>query len=143
MFFLPALALGCVGSSIRWRPSLVSQVPDSTAVRLERVNARDVSGRSFGWDRGRPRVVTSLGDTILVERGMTLRVLVPDRATHTTAGIVIGWVLGVGISYATCGAPKRYCGEQDPTPLIGIGLGALIGSRVKTERWVRVAWDSL
>jgi hypothetical protein len=87
-------------------------------------------------------VITAGGDTVAVPHGSTLEVRLNEKAGHTTAGVVGGWALGVAVSYATCPPPKRYCGEQDPTPALAMGLGALIGSRVKTDQWVRVGWDA-
>jgi hypothetical protein len=86
-------------------------------------------------------VVTASGDTIVVPEGATLEVRLKEKATHEKAGGVIGWALGVAISYAACPPPRRYCGEEDPTPLLGTGLGGLIGWLAKTDRWVQVRWD--
>lgn len=133
---------GCAGGAIRWQPSLASQVPDSTSVRfVSRDGQSPVSGVALDWERGWPRVITARGDTIMVPDGSALEVRLREKANHTTAGTVIGWAIGVGISYAACPPPRRYCGEEDPTPLLAGGLGALIGSRVKTDWWVSVRWD--
>lgn len=85
--------------------------------------------------------MTARGDTVTVPEQSTLEVRLKEKATHATAGAIIGWALGVAISYATCPSPKRYCGEEDPTPLLATGLGALLGSRVRTDWWVVVHWE--
>ncbi len=133
----------CANGTIRWQPSLASQVPDSTWVRFARHRGEaPVPGLALDWYRGRPSVITERGDTVLLPEGSTLEVKLKEKASHPTAGGIIGWLLGAGISYAACPPPKKYCGEEDPTPLLAAGLGALIGSRVKTDWWVGVRWDA-
>jgi hypothetical protein len=87
-------------------------------------------------------VITARGDTVVVPDGSILDVRLNEKAGHSTAGAIVGWALGIAVSYAACPPPKKYCGEEDPTPLLGIGLGALMGSRIKTDSWVRVQWDA-
>ena len=143
---LSAVALvlaACSNGTTRWHPSLASQVPDSTPVRfVPSESERQVAGLALDWERGRLRVVTSRGDTVLVPKGSELQVRLREKASHPVFGAVVGWALGVAVSYATCPPPKRYCGEEDPSPLLGTGLGALVGSRVKTDWWVGVRWDT-
>lgn len=144
VILVTTLALAaCSNGTTRWHPSLASQVPDSTAVRfVPGENERQITGLALDWERGRPRLITRGGDTIVVPKGSTLEVLLKEKASHPVFGAVIGWAVGVAVSYATCPSPKRYCGEEDPSPLLGTGLGALVGSRVKTDWWVGVHWDS-
>jgi len=133
----------CAGGAVRWQPSLVSHVPDSTPVRFAPSrNEPQVEGLALDWQRGRPKLVTERGDTLVIPDASRLEVRLREKASHPTAGAVIGWAIGVGISYATCPAPKRRCGEEDPTPMLTAGLGALIGSKVKTDWWVGVRWDA-
>jgi len=131
----------CAGSSIRWQPSFSSQVPDSATVRFT-VHAGEapIAGSALDWQLGHPRVVTVRGDTVRIPERSALEVRLKEKATHATAGAIIGWALSVAISYAACPPPKRYCGEEDPTPLIATGLGVLIGSRIRTDWWVAVQW---
>jgi len=137
------LLAACGGTAIRWQPSVASQVPDSTFVRFARATGEaPTSGVALDWSSGRPRVITPGGDTIVVPEGSALEVRLKDKATHPTAGAIVGWAVGVAVSYAACAPPRTYCGEEDPTPLLGAGLGALIGSRIKTDWWVRVQWDA-
>lgn len=137
------LASSCAHGGVKWRPSLASHVPDSTWVRFAgHIGDSSVMGRAMDWQRGRLRVITVAGDTVAVPSGSALEVRLNEKAGHTTAGLIAGWALGVTISYATCPPPKKYCGEQDPTPALAAGLGALIGARVKTDQWVRVQWDA-
>jgi hypothetical protein len=134
----------CSNGTTRWHPSFVSQVQDSTRVRfVPAENERRISGLALDWDRGRPRVITGGGDTVVVPLGSTVEVRLREKAGHPVFGAAVGWALGVAVSYATCPAPKRYCGEEDPSPLLGVGLGALVGNKIKTDWWVGVRWDEV
>lgn len=144
---LPAVVLLFVAAcgrraTLEWRPSLVSQVPDSTPVRISVGPERTTTqGLAWDWQRGRPRVITARRDTVLVPDNAILRVRLRKKSGHAIEGLFIGWAVGVGVSYAQCPEPKRYCGEQDPTPVLGAGLGALVGSAIRTYHWVRVRRD--
>lgn len=139
---LSFLLTACGGTTIRWQPSLVSHVPDSATVRFVAEPGRPpTQGLALDWQRGRPRVVTGR-DTIVMPEGAALEVRLREKFGHPTAGGILGWALGVGLSYAFCPPPKRYCGEEDPTPLLGTTLGALIGSKIKTDRWAGVRWNA-
>jgi hypothetical protein len=128
---------------VSWRPRVVSQVPDSTPVRY-RVDSNTpfVRGVAVDWTRNTPRIVTARGDTVVVPPGVRLDVRLREKSGKATMGAVIGFVAGVIASYATCPEPKTHCGEEDPTPLLGAGVGALVGSRFKSYPWVRVRWDN-
>src|SRR5262249_10681857 len=119
----------------------VTHVPDGTPVRfaVDRNTPRTV-GRSMDWQLGRPSVVTTRGDTVVVPHGATLEVKLKDKANHAVAGVVIGLVVGAVLEYALCDPPKTHCGEEDPTQLLTAGLGALVGSAIKKDHWVRVRW---
>lgn len=138
------LGAACGNATVTWRPSLLSHVPDSTAVRWNpQTGEPRVRGRSLGWQHGAPRVVTDTGDTVMIARGAgRLEVRLREKKRQGVIGAVIGWAVGVGVMYATCDPPRTYCGEQNPSPLLGAGLGALIGSMFKADDWVRVRWDS-
>jgi hypothetical protein len=137
------LLSACAGATTRWQPSLASQVPDSTPVRFApHAGEPRITGLAVDWERGQLRVITERGDTVIVPDGSAIEVRLREKARHPTAGAIIGWAFGVAISYAACPPPKKYCGEEDPTPLLAAGLGALIGDRVKTDWWVRVRWDT-
>ena len=139
----------CGGARTVWHPSYVVHVPDSTPVRFRspsseaapRATAPAVIGLSLGWQLRAPRVVTATGDTVVVPAGAQLEVRLRAPGRRTTFGAAIGYLVGVGVSVANCPPPKRYCGEQDPTPILGAGLGALLGAAFRTEQWVRVRWD--
>jgi hypothetical protein len=143
---LPAalvLLAACARATVSWHPSLVSHVPDSAHVRVAlRTDEPPVRGVALDWQRQRPRMITAPGDTIVVPEGAKLEVRLREKGSRATSGGVIGYLLGVGVSYAYCPPPKSHCGEQDPTPLLVAGLGALIGSRFKADQWVRVRWDA-
>ena len=137
------LSSACGAGTVRWHPSLASQVPDSTPVRFTPVESeRKVAGLAFQWAGGRPRVITSSGDTVVVPQGSTLDVRLREKASHPTFGAVVGYALGIATGLMTCRAPKQYCGEENPLPLAAAGIGALIGARVKTDWWVSVRWDT-
>lgn len=130
----------CSGTTYRWQPSLVSQVPDSMVVRFVPPNASHlVSGRSLGWQSADPRVITPRGDTLIVPRGTQLSVKAKGKTGHPLAGALVGWAVGIGIMLANCGE-VTYCGEQDPTPLLSASAGALIGATIRTDRWVKLKW---
>jgi hypothetical protein len=117
-------------------------VPDSTWVRFVRgVGEPSISGLALEWQNGHPRVITERGDTVIVPEGSTLAVRLKEKQTHANAGAVIGWALGVALAYAACPPPRSFCGEEDPTPLVAAGLGAFVGSKVRTDWWVDVRWD--
>jgi hypothetical protein len=84
-FLIGAVFLSaCASATIRWQPSLVSQVPDSTPVRFSAAQHEPpVRGRAVDWQRGRPRLITQRGDTVVVPASATLEVCLPGRAiTH-------------------------------------------------------------
>jgi len=143
---LPVLLVlsGCASNqAVYWRPHVVSQVPDGTPVRYRiDSNTPFVGGLAVGWTQNTPRIATSRGDTVDVPPGVGLDVRLREKSGKATMGAVIGFVTGVIVSYATCAEPKTHCGEEDPTPLLGAGIGALVGSRFKTYPWVRVRWDN-
>lgn len=145
VLFAAVLVLsGCASrQELSWRPHVVSQVPDSTPVRY-RVDSNTpfVRGVALDWTRKTPRIVTARGDTVVVPPGVGLDVRLREKRGKATMGAVIGFVAGVIASYATCPEPKTYCGEEDPTPLLGAGVGALVGSRFKSYPWVRVRWEA-
>ena len=118
----------------------MSQVPDSTPVRFE-VERSDpwVSGQALGWQRGSPRIITPRGDTVVVPGAALVQVRLREKTNRAVVGAVVGFVVGMGVSYARCPSPRTSCAEGDPmTPLLVSSLGALVGSRFKADEWVRV-----
>ena len=145
MFRLQSLVLagavvlvgGCTRATFGFRPSLTSQVPDSSVVRVRLQNGQpSVTGRALDWQAGRPLVVTPAGDTMVVPQGAMLEVRLQEKKTHATLGGVIGVSVGLGIKFSQCSAPRR-C-PPDLTPFLTGGVGALIGSRFTAAEWVRV-----
>jgi hypothetical protein len=142
-FAVFVLLAGCHRATVGWQPSLVSQVPDSTPVRFfHEERARLIDGRALDWQRRAPKLVTTSGDTLVVPEGAKVSVRLEGKARHAGAGALVGAVVGVGVMYATCPEPKKYCGEQNPTGMLFAGLGALVGAMIKTDNWIRVGWDS-
>src|SRR5512138_1759638 len=88
------LLTGCTRTVIGWRPTLVSHVPDSTAVRFAPASgATTVAGRSLDWQRGSPKVITSRGDTLVVPREAAVSVRLPGKVRHTGTGAVVGAIV--------------------------------------------------
>jgi hypothetical protein len=135
--------VGCNRATFTWHPSLVSQVPDGTPVRFspERRD-RPTVGRSLDWQRGVPKLLTTLGDTVVVPRGAWTMVRLNRKAGHPVSGAIIGAIVGVGVEIANCPSRWELCGEENPTELLFAGLGALIGAQIKTEHWIRVRWST-
>ena len=136
---LALLSLGACTRTI-WRPSLVSHVPDGTEARFRVGTDYVMVGRAVGWTAATPRLVSPSGDTIVIPSGARLEVRVKDPDRHTKAGAILGYVVGVAVMYATC-ADKKYCGEQNPTALLGLLAGGIVGHFV-ADYWVPVAWTA-
>lgn len=135
-----ALVGGCTRATFGFRPSLTSQVPDSAVVRVRAQNGQpSVTGRALDWQGGRPRIITSAGDTVAVPLGATLEVRLKEKKTHATLGGVLGLGVGMGIALTRCPATNRCA--PDLTPVLAAGVGALIGSRFSAAEWVRVRSD--
>ena len=137
LFGMTFLAGGCTHATFGFRPSLMSQVPDSTVVRARAQNGQPaIVGRAFGWQSGNPRIVTATGDTVDAPRTATLEVRLNEKKSHATLGGVVGLSIGFGIKLAKC-APMSDC-PSDLTPALTAAAGALIGSRWRSFEWVRV-----
>jgi hypothetical protein len=135
------IAGGCTRATFGFRPSLTSHVPDSAIVRVRAQNGQpSVTGRALDWQVGRPRIITSAGDTLVVPPAATLEVRLKEKKTHATLGGVIG--LGVGLSIALANCPPTNRCPPDVTPALTAGVGALIGSRFRAAEWVRVRRSS-
>ena len=139
LFFLVAAC----GATFGWRPSL-SQVPDSTPVRIavEETGLR-ISGCAVDWQRGTPKVVTIRGDTMIVPEGARLQARLKGRTRSAVFGGMVGNFVGVVVTYYHCGGIDAECTEKDPTSLLTLGVGALIGSLFKTTAWLTVRRDTL
>ena len=130
---------GCTRATFGYRPSLTSQVPDSTIVRVRGGaggGQPSITGRALDWRVGRPRVITSAGDTVVVPESATLEVRLKEKKTHATLGGVLGLSVGLGIQLARC-PPSNVCGP-DLVPMLAGGIGVLVGSRFSAVDWVRV-----
>jgi hypothetical protein len=147
-FRRPALVIGvlvvCAGCTTlpaRYQSLRTTDIADDTPVRFYPPSPSrqpPIRGRALDWTSGMPRLITRDADTLMVPRDAKRQILIPERRSRVVAGGVIGWAVGAITSYANCPSPKRYCGEQDPTPLLATVLGAFIGSRMKTDWWVTV-----
>jgi len=133
------LSVSACGGSVKWRPWIVTQVPDRTEVWYrEKANASTAHvGRAVGWSNGTPRLVTSRGDTIAIPTGAHLEVHVDNPDRHTNFGAVVGYVAGILTIFGTCGTEST-CGEQNPAPLLGAIVGAISGHFL-VEDWVSVS----
>lgn len=131
------VAEGCTRATFGFRPTLTSQVPDSTVVRLRAANGQPaVEGRALDWQAGRPKIVRAAGDTVAVPETGTLEVRLKTKKSYAAIGGVAGAVVGTGLAIAHC-SDRVECGP-DIRPLIGGGIGMLIGSRIHTADWVVV-----
>ena len=139
LFFLVA---ACGGRTFGWRLSL-SQVPDSTPVRIAvQETGLRMSGRAVDWQRGTPKVVTTRGDTMIVPESARLQAHLTGRAAGAMFGGVVGYLVGVVITFNHCGGIDAECSEKDPTSLLTLGAGALIGSLFKPSAWVTIRRDT-
>jgi hypothetical protein len=134
-------ATGC--TRVLFRPTIVTQVPDGMEVRYRVTPSRSeaVVGRALGWMSGTPRLVTSRGDTIVIPNGARLEFKVDHPSNHAKAGAVLGYLISLIVMQINCNRQHiQYCGEQDPTPLLGILVGGIIGSFI-TKDWVPITWN--
>jgi hypothetical protein len=130
------LIAGCTRATFGFRPTLTSQVPDSTVVRLRGNGQPTVTGRSLGWQTGQPRIVSATNDTVAVPEIGTLEVRMAKKKSFAVVGGVVGVVVGMGIAVSKCPV-GRECGPT-VTPAITGGIGVLIGSLFSRVDWVAV-----
>ena len=133
-------APGC--TRILFRPTLVTQVPDGREVRYRATpnGSTAVVGRALDWEKGTPRLVTTRGDTIAIPNGAHIEFKVDHPSNHAKAGAVVGYLVAIIVMQTNCNRQNiQYCGEEDPTPLLGILAGGIIGS-LMTEDWVPISW---
>ena len=134
------LLIACGCTAVRWRPSLVTHVPDSTEVRFApKAGDSFITGTALGWDRARPRLITAHGDTLAIPNGSRVEVYLKEASHYPKFGAVVGGAIGVLASLADCGG-QQYCGEQDPRPMLGVLVGGIIGYVLTTDHWAPVAW---
>lgn len=122
-----------------WCPAAV---PDGARVRAFDPDARRThTGTALGWATPAPRVVTTRGDTVALAARHRRTVSEGRTGRRTLQGAIVGWAIGVGSVIADCGLEKT-CGEQNPIPLLGAAIGAVVGSRMRRERWRRATDDA-
>jgi hypothetical protein len=63
------------------------------------------------------------------------------RANGALFGGVVGYLVGVVITFNHCGGIDAECSEKDPTSLLTLGAGALIGSLFKGSTWFTIRRD--
>ena len=133
-----AIAIGgCTRATFGFRPTLTSQVPDSTVVRLRAIKGQpSITGRSLGWQMGRLTIVTMTGDTVAVLETGTLEVRLKTKKSYAAIGGVVGLGIGMGLAQARCPYPRR-CAPDLRAPLGG-AVGMLVGSRFRTAEWLVV-----
>ena len=138
------LLTACAPAVITWRPSVVSQVPDNTPVRVDSPGSgeKPTRGVAMGWQSGQPRVINQRGDTVLIPDGARLQVRLKKKSNNAPIGGLVGFVLGAGVAYNRCQDRGRTCGQGDPTPLLAATVGALIGSTIRSYPWVTVKRDA-
>lgn len=142
VLLVPACLACTARQHLRWTPILTSDVPDSTLVRAtDKAFGSQATGRAVGWQRGQLRHVVTAGDTLRAPGNATLEVYTGRQSSYALPGGIVGWAIGIGAVLSSCGL-ESYCGEQDFRPALGALLGALVGSLLKHDRWVRVRRDS-
>ena len=134
--------VGCTSPVQRLDPWRVTQVPDSAFVRFVPASGQQpVTGRSLGWQHNAPHVITSRGDTLRVPEGSRVAMRANRKRGHPVAGAAVGYAIGLGLTTARYGF-LSYRGRRDPTPLFTVAIGALAGSAIRTDRWIRLGWNS-
>jgi hypothetical protein len=118
-------------------------VADGARVRAQlRAEKRDARttyvGTALGWTTPTPRLVTTGGDTLPLTAEHRTWVSRGRTANRLVGGAFLGWLAGITAIVADCGLAST-CGEQNPVALLGLGLGAAIGSRFHRERWMPVS----
>lgn len=116
-------------------------VADGARVRVSPVNASRVTGTALGWTSSGPRLVSSRGDTIALHPDDRLEESLGRTGRRTWHGAIIG-ALAAGAALAVSCGGRQYCGEENPLPLLGAAAGALVGHRMKRERWRQIPSDS-
>lgn len=141
-------------------PSLsVAQQPRLAPGQQVRATARD-----FGLVRARATIEAINSDTVVLRSGTTHRVPLTSlerldvhagRRSHWLLGAGIGFVVGAGATYAvlSSGGSTALCNQsanQDAIGtgeclalaagggLAGAGLGALVGTFIKSDKWEEV-----
>ena len=128
---------GCTRATFGFRPSLTSQVPDSTVVRLRATNGQpSVEGRSLGWQTGPLRIVNAVGDTVAVPETGTLEVRLNTKKSYAAIGGIVGFLVGAALAVDKC--PHRAACGPDIRPAIGGGIGMLLGWQIRTADWAVV-----
>ena len=135
--FASTLVAGCTQATFGFRPTLTSQVPDSTVVRVRAINGQPgITGRSLDWQIGRLRIITTTGDTVAVPEAGTLEVRLKTKKTYMAVGGLVGVAIGTGIAVSKC--PYRRECPPDFRPAVGGAIGMFIGSRFSTADWAVV-----
>jgi hypothetical protein len=130
-------AVGCA-SLPAGTPTSIGQVRNGSPVRFRREpTGNAVTGSALGWDQPHPLIVLQSGDTVAIPSGAQLEVKLPQKKSHPYSGATIGWAVGVGFALADC-SNTRYCGEENPLPLLGTVIGWFVGKAVKTDWWIVV-----
>ena len=137
-----SVTTGCHRGTVGWEPSLVSQVPDSALVRFtSEQGGPSVTGRALDWHSRMPRVVTDVGDTLVVPPQARLSLRLPGKVRHAGMGAIIGGVVGGFATLVRC-SDQTVCEQGDPTGFVAAGVGALIGALIRTDHWIRIQWDA-
>jgi hypothetical protein len=132
----------------------IAQTPDSSRVRIGpgtlcvtavadgarsrvRVGERGLlSGAALGWATPTPRLVRSTRDTVPVPPDLRWEVSAGRTATRWWQGALLGLVAGGVAMQYNCFGKVSFCGDQGPVPVLSAGVGALIGSAMRRERWI-------
>ena len=80
---------------------------------------------------------------MIVPEGARLQARIKGRTNGAAFGAVVGYVVGAVVTVNHCRGFDAECTENDPTSLLTMGAGALIGSLFKITTWVTVRRDTL
>jgi hypothetical protein len=127
-------------------------------IRVHQPGQKKVTGTFAFMDAERLALVTAPGDTVQLSRKAITRVDLADGTKSKAGkgavdGLLIGGGVGIALgiafgvaaedTYADAGVPAYAAGTGILFAAIGAGVGALIGSGSRTDRWVPTAWPTV
>jgi hypothetical protein len=99
-------------------------------------------------------VLESGGQHIVPVTSLTRLEVSLSRKRHTLKGAIIGAAIGVGLGFAFKVDPQEcnsagsstFCSRGEAVAggtLVGVGIGALVGALVRTDRWTPIDLETL
>ena len=127
-------------------------------IRVHQQGNQKLVGNFVSMDSASLAMVTSIGDTVLVPRhdiaGLDLSQGTKSNAGKgAITGLLVGGGLGVALGLAAASSTEGSILESSPGAYaagsgllfgaLGAGVGALIGSGQRTDKWAPTAWPTL